>query len=98
MPEPEKRFTVTFSTEADEFQGRLFASGVMRILGMVQGNIATGSRWNGDVNDLAGNKIGEWTTAWRSDPRPGVDFCIGNDHLKTMPSPRKRAPSPCGFA
>ena len=68
MPEPEKRFTVTFSTEAAmKFQGRLFASGVMRILGMVQGNIATG-RWNGDVSDLAGNKIGEWTTAWRSDP------------------------------
>ena len=67
MPEPEQRFTVTFSVEADEFQDRLFASGVMRILGMVQGNIATG-RWNGDVKDVAGNKIGEWTTIWRRDP------------------------------
>jgi hypothetical protein len=67
MPEPEKRFTLTFSAEADEFQDRLFASGVVRILGMVQGNIATGRR-HGDVKDIAGNKIGEWTTTWRRDP------------------------------
>jgi hypothetical protein len=71
---PEKRFTVTFSMEGPEFQNRLTVSAIMNILGMINGNVATG-KLNGEIRagharkelPATGDVIGEWKTTWRRD-------------------------------
>jgi hypothetical protein len=71
---PEKRFTATFSMEGPEFQNRLTVSGIMNILGMIKGNVATG-KLNGEIRagharkelPAGGDVIGEWKTTWRRD-------------------------------
>lgn len=60
----EKRFTLTFSTENAAFDGHGYASEVMRILGVVRGQIATG-RFSGPVVDANGNTIGSFLSTWR---------------------------------
>lgn len=67
MPDPEKRFTLTFSMEGEAFQGSHVANQIMRILDLVRGDIATG-RFNRPVLDAAGLPIGECRIVWRADP------------------------------
>lgn len=65
----EKRFFLSFSMESDAFQKRQTTNEVMKILGKVSGNYATG-RMSGQIMDSSGKPVGEFLTLWRHDPEP----------------------------
>lgn len=64
LTKPRRHFTADFTLETPDFDGTRAASGIMKCLGSINGNVITG-RWSGTIFDRAGQAVGKYETSWR---------------------------------